>query len=115
MVGKNYVPERGDIVWLNFSPIRGHEQGGKRPALVVSRALYNAKTGLCLICPITSRAKGYDFEVALPDMSEIQGVVLSDHVKSLDWKQRRAKKAGQVPRAILLEIRNMLAPLLGIS
>lgn len=101
MVARAYVPERGDIVWLNFNPIKGHEQGGKRPALVISRRIYNVKTGLVLVSPITSHAKGYEFEVALPDTCEIQGVVLSDHVRSLDWRARRARLASRAPEQLV--------------
>ena len=85
-----YTPDRGDIVWLNFAPQTGHEQSGKRPALILSPSSYNQKVGLALCCPITSRIKEYPFEVALPSESKIQGAILSDHVKSLDWKARRA-------------------------
>lgn len=109
MVAKKYIPERGDIVWLNFSPIRGHEQGGKRPALVLSRSIYNAKTSLAIICPITSHAKGYDFEVALPDASELQGVILSDHVRNLDWRARHAKFAERAPEAIVSQVGELIS------
>jgi len=109
MVTKAYIPERGDIIWLNFNPIRGHEQGGKRPALVISRSVYNAKTSLAIICPITSRAKGYDFEVALPTVSEIHGVVLSDHVRNLDWKARRAQFIVHAPEAIVSQVGELIS------
>jgi len=101
---KQYMPERGDIVWLNFNPIRGHEQGGKRPVLVLSRRIYNEKTGLAIICPVTSRVKGYDFEVSLPETLEIQGIVLSDHVRNLDWRARRAKFIGRAPEAVVSRV-----------
>ncbi|MDR0308001.1 MAG: endoribonuclease MazF [Chitinispirillales bacterium] len=87
MVRKKYIPERGDIVWLNFNPQAGHEQKGKRPAIVVSPKEYNEKTGLGLFCPITSTMKGYPFEVEIKN-KKITGVVLSDQIKSLDWKTR---------------------------
>jgi mRNA interferase MazF len=87
MVKKKYSPERGDIVWLNFNPQSGHEQKGKRPALVVSSKEYNEKVGLGLFCPITSKIKNYPFEVKI-DNEKIDGVVLSDQIKSLDWKTR---------------------------
>ena len=90
MVRKNYVPERGDIVWLNFSPQSGHEQKGKRPAIVISPKEYNEKTGLGLFCPITSAIKEYPFEVKIANQ-KINGVVLSDQIKSLDWKTRKIK------------------------
>jgi mRNA interferase MazF len=90
MVRKKYVPERGDIVWLNFDPQTGHEQKGKRPALVISPKEYNEKTGLGLFCPITSKVKDYPFEVKIED-DKISGVALSDQIKSLDWKIRGAE------------------------
>ena len=109
MVARRYVPRRGDIVWLNFDPIRGHEQGGKRPALVVSGANYNAKTGLALICPITSRVKGYEFEVALSDTGDMRSVVLSDHVRNLDWKARRATLATRTSEAIVSRVAEFIS------
>lgn len=87
MVSKKYIPERGDIVWLDFNPQRGHEQRGKRPALVISHKAYNEKIGLGIFCPITSKVKGYPFEVVI-NLKKINGAVLSDQVKSLDWKER---------------------------
>jgi mRNA interferase MazF len=84
---KKYVPEKGDIVWLNFTPQTGHEQMGKRPALVISSYEYNEKVGLGLFCPITSKEKGYPFEVRIYN-NKINGVVLSDQIKSLDWTKR---------------------------
>lgn len=97
-MARRYVPDRGDVVWLRFSPRSGHEQAGRRPALVVSPKSYNGKVGLALVCPVTSRAKGYPFEVPLPDGLEVDGVVLADQVKSLDWRVRRAKRAARVDR-----------------
>jgi len=90
-----YVPDRGDVVWLNFTPQAGHEQAGHRPALVLSPAAYNGKTGLMLCCPITSREKGYPFEVKLDTRAGVSGVVLADQIKSLDWRARRAKRKGK--------------------
>jgi mRNA interferase MazF len=87
MVNKNYVPERGDVVWLNFNPQIGHEQKGKRPAIVISSKEYNEKVNLGLFCPITSKEKNYPFEVKITN-KKIDGVVLSDQVKSLDWTKR---------------------------
>jgi mRNA interferase MazF len=113
-VAKRYVPERGDIVWLEFDPQAGHEQAGKRPALVVSPSAYNGRVGLALLCPITSQRKGYPFEVALPAGLKIQGVVLADQIKSLDWRFRRAERVDGVPRVVLDEavakIRALLEP-----
>jgi mRNA interferase MazF len=92
-----YVPERGDLVWLQFDPRAGHEQAGQRPALVVSPKSYNRRVGLALFCPITSRIKGYPFEVRIPAGLTIEGAVLSDQVKSLDWRARNAKHIGRLP------------------
>src|SRR5436853_7917451 len=86
-----YVPDVGDLIWLSFSPHAGREQAGRRPALVLSPRAYNERAGLCAVCPVTNRAKGYPFEVALPDGLAVVGVVLSDHVKSADWQARSAE------------------------
>ena len=86
-----YVPDRGDLVWLEFTPQAGSEQRGRRPALVLSPKAYNGKVGLALFCPVTSKIKGYPFEVRLPDKSAVSGVVLSDQLKSLDWRSRKVK------------------------
>ncbi len=91
---KRYVPSRGDLVWLNFTPQAGHEQAGHRPALVLSPAPYNDKAGLMLCCPITSQAKGYPFEVLLSPDAPVRGAVLSDQLRSVDWRARKAKPAG---------------------
>lgn len=85
-----YCPQRGDVVWLSFEPQSGHEQAGHRPALVLSPREYNHKVGLAVLCPITSRTKGYPFEVPIPAELPVRGVILSDQVKSLDWRARRA-------------------------
>ena len=103
-MGSEYVPERGDVVWLHFDPQAGHEQAGTRPALVVSPASYNRRVGLALFCPVTSQVKGYPFEVILPPGLQVQGAVLADQIKNLDWRSRRAKYAGKVPRASLAEV-----------
>ena len=107
-----YVPETGDFVWLTFDPQAGREQAGRRPALVLSPRLYNAKSALALVCPITNQTKGYPFEVALPGHGAT-GVILADHVKSVDWKARRAEKLGHCPTEVIDEVRARLAPLLG--
>lgn len=98
MAGR-YVPDRGDVVWLRFTPQAGHEQAGRRPALVVSPKAYNGKVGLALVCPVTSREKGYPFEVTLPKGMAVEGVILADQVKSLDWRTRKAKRLGTVSQA----------------
>ena len=92
VVASAYVPERGDVVWLKFDPQAGREQAGRRPALVISPRSYNRKVGLALFCPITSRVKGYTFEVLLPEGGGAQGAVLCDQVKSLDWRSRSAPR-----------------------
>ena len=102
-MAKRYVPDRGDVVWLQFDPQTGHEQAGKRPALVISPSAYNGQVGLALLCPITSQQKGYPFEVALPAGLTIRGVILADQIKSLDWRSRRAERVESVPPDVLDE------------
>lgn len=99
----SYVPERGDVVWIQMSPQSGREQAGHRPAFVVSPRTYNGKVGLALMCPITSKEKGYPFEVAVA-VKKIQGVILSDQVKSLDWRAREARFEEKVDRATIEEV-----------
>ena len=101
---QNYVPERGDIVWLEFDPQAGHEQSGRRPALVISPQAYNGKTSLAIICPITNKINGYPFEVALPGKQKVTGVVLADQIKSLDWRSRKAKFAEKARSEVLVEV-----------
>jgi mRNA interferase MazF len=109
-----YLPDAGDLVWCFFSPQVGREQAGRWPALVLSPRSYNAKAGLCLLCPITNQAKAYPFEVGLPADLSVAGVVLSDHVKSADWQGRLVEPAGVAPPEVLAEVRAKLRPLLGI-
>jgi mRNA interferase MazF len=104
VVARPYVPDRGDIVWLHFTPQAGHEQSGRRPAFVVSPRPYNKKVGLALFCPITSRVKGYPFEVPLPDDGKTRGAILSDQLKSLDWKARNAERFDRVSKDIVDEV-----------
>lgn len=110
--GMAYVPERGDIVWISLNPQAGHEQAGRRPAVVVSPKSYNGKVGLGLFCPITSQVKGYPFEVALPQGLPVGGVVLADQVKCLDWRARKAEFAGRVPDEARDEVLGKLGALL---
>jgi mRNA interferase MazF len=100
------------LVWLEFTPQAGHAQAGRRPALILSPENYNRKTGLAIACPITQQAKGYPFEVALPAGLPIMGVVLSDHVRSVDWRARRAERAGQADDGVLSEVCGKLTALL---
>ncbi len=98
-----YIPERGDLIWINFDPQAGSEQAGKRPAIVLSRSAYN-RIGLCLLCPITSKIKGFPFEVVLPKGSAVHGAVLCDQVSSLDWRARLASFAGKLDTKTLEQV-----------
>ena len=109
----HFVPQAGDFVWLTFDPQAGREQAGRRPALVLSPRSYNAKSGLMLACPITTQVKGYPFEVAVPADLGATGVILADHVKSVDWKARQAKRLGRCTEEVMYEVRARLALLLG--
>lgn len=109
----SYVPRRGDVVWLSFDPQAGHEQTGRRPAFVLSPESYNRKTGLFLACPITSKVKGYPFEVALPDGLAVNGVVLADQIKSLDWKVRKAEFAALTSDDVVEDVLALVLPLIG--
>jgi mRNA interferase MazF len=110
-MARSYVPDAGEIVWVTFSPQAGHEQAGHRPAVVLSPAAYNVKTSLMLCCPMTTRIKSYPFEVLIAGPTP--SVALADQVRSLDWRQRRAKKKGAVSAAELAEIRAKLRALIG--
>lgn len=112
MVAGEKAPQRGDLVWVSLNPQAGHEQAGRRPALVVSPIEYNERVGLALMCPVTSRVKGYPFEVALPEDLEISGVVLADQVKNLDWRVRQAEHACTVPQSVVAEVLGKLSALL---
>jgi len=107
-----YVPDRGDVVWISLSPQAGHEQAGRRPALVLSPQAYNGKVGLALLCPITSQIKGYPFEVRIPEGCPVTGAVLSDQIKSLDWKARKTELACRVPDTTTTEVLQKLDTLL---
>ncbi|MHB8432444.1 MAG: endoribonuclease MazF [Candidatus Tyrphobacter sp.] len=112
-MSQDYVPDAGHVIWIDFDPQAGREQRGHRPALVLSPASYNAKTSLLLACPITASAKGYPFEVALRSTPSAKGVVLSDHVKSLDWRARRARFKATATSQTTQAVREKLATLLG--
>ena len=113
MATRSYVPEAGDIVWLEFDPQAGHEQAGHRPALVLSPAAYNSKKGLMVCCPLSTKIKGYPFEV-LTHINGQPGVALSDPVKSLDWRGRNAKKKGAASEEVLQDVRAKIKALLQI-
>ena len=110
----DYIPERGDAIWLVFDPQAGHEQAGRRPAIVLSPKAYNAKASLCLVCPITTRVKGYPFEVAIPANIPIQGVILSDQIKSLDWRARKSEFICSLPTFTVDDVIAKLNPLFNI-
>lgn len=110
-MAERYVPAAGDIVWLNFDPQAGHEQAGHRPALVVSPASYNGKTGLLVCCPMTTQIKGYPFEVSI--VGDKSGAALADQVKSLDWVACEARLKGQVSATELAEVRGKITALIG--
>lgn len=112
MVSKRYVPDRGEAVWLSFDPQTGHEQAGRRPALVLSPASYNGKVGLGLFCPISKQAKGYAWEVPVPKGHKVSGAVLSDQIKSFDWNARKADFICRLPAEVVTEVLEKLAPLL---
>jgi mRNA interferase MazF len=100
----DYIPDCGDVVWITLNPQAGHEQAGRRPALVLSPASYNRKVNLAILCPVTSQIKGYPFEVIIPDGLQINGAILSDQVKSLDWKVRQAEFICKVPLNVISEV-----------
>ncbi|HEY0784450.1 MAG TPA: endoribonuclease MazF [Acidobacteriaceae bacterium] len=112
---KGYVPGAGDLIWVDFDPQAGREQAGRRPALVLSPALYNRRTGLLVGCPVTSRPKGYPFEVQVPGSTAknaVRGAVLVDHVKSIDWRERRAEPAGRLEASGVEAVKELLGILL---
>lgn len=113
-MSRRYVPDSGDIVWLEFDPQTGHEQAGHRPALVISPASYNGKTGLMVCCPMSSQVKGHPFEVAL-EIDGIPGAVLSDQVKSINWKIRKARKKAVAPASVMTHVRAKIKALLVIA
>lgn len=113
MVKAVYTPERGDLVWTDFNPQAGREQSGKRPALVLSPRIYNEKTGLAVMVPITSQIKGYPFEVPI-HAKTIKGVALSDHLKNMDWKARGVTFAAKAPAAIIEQVTANIAALISL-
>lgn len=109
---KRYVPQRGDVIWITLNPQAGHEQAGRRPALVLSPATYNGKVGLTILCPITNQIKGYPFEVIVPPGLSIKGAILADQVKNLDWRARGAELICSLPHRTVVEVLQKLATLL---
>ena len=109
------IPDAGDLVWVNFNPQAGHEQAGRRPALVLSPRLYHEKTALAVVCPITSNTQPYPFKVRLPDGLPIGGAVLADQVKSIDRAARELKIAGPAPRSVVAQVQAKIAALLGMD
>jgi len=107
-----YVPARGDAIWINLHPQAGHEQAGRRPAVVLSPSVYNGRVGLALLCPITNQRKGYPFEVRIPPRLRVTGVVLADQIKSLDWRVRQAEFICALPGETVAEVLAKLATLL---
>ena len=107
-----YIPNRGDIVYLDFNPTKGHEQRGYRPALIISPAAYSEKSSLALFCPITSQQKGYPFEVLLPEELQTYGVILVDQIRSLDWRVRQIKFVETVSLEVIAEVQAKIAPLI---
>ena len=112
---KAYVPDAGDLIWLTFDPQSGSEQAGRRPALVISPRRYNERAGLAVLCPITSKPKGYPFEVPLAKEGPVQGVVLADHIKSLDWRARKATFIAASEPPVMAEVHARLRPLLSLD
>ncbi len=109
------APERGDLVWIDFDPQSGREQAGRRPALVLTPSAYNRLVGLAVICPVTGQIKGYAFETALPPGLRVQGVVLADHVRSLDWRTRRAELICRAPAAVVEDVVAKVEALIGAA
>jgi mRNA interferase MazF len=112
-MARRYIPARGDAIWISLNPRVGHEQAGRRPALVLSPSSYNGRVGLAILCPVTTQVKGYPFEVVIPAGSKLGGVVLADQVKSLDWRFRKAEFICKLPRETTNEVLEKLGTLLG--
>jgi mRNA interferase MazF len=111
----DYCPAAGDLIWIDLDPTLGHEQSGHRPALVLTPRSYNVRSGLCILCTVTSRARGYPFEVAIPHGHAISGVVLADQPRSVSWEKRCVKIAGMASAKLVDEVRERLAVLIQID
>lgn len=103
-----YIPEKGDIVFVNFSPHAGHEQGGNRPAIILTEREFNRRTHLTVACPITSQIKGYPFEIKIPESMKIKGTILTDHIKSIDWRARDIRKVEKSPKGLVEDCLNKI-------
>lgn len=112
MSSSGYIPSRGDVVWVDLSRRMGREQSGHRPALIVSPESYNRRAGLALVCPITSRMKDYPFEVGLPHDSDVAGVVLADHIRSVDWRARGVRRMDQLSAEFVEDVARQISKLL---
>ena len=115
MVSIPYIPQRGDAVWITLNPQAGHEQAGRRPAVILSPAAYNGRVGLAILCPITNQIKGYPFEVVLPAGLAVSGAILSDQVKSLDWRARNASFICRLPASTIAEVLQKLNTLVSLA
>ena len=113
MVKQRYIPERGDIVWIDFNPQKGREQANRRPAIVLSPRFYNEKVQLALLCPITSQVKGYPFEVSINER-RISGVILADQVRSIDWRMRNVSFIQRAKPLILSQVQEKLLTLIAV-
>jgi len=110
----NYIPDRGGVIWISLNPQAGHEQSGRRPVLVLSPAAYNGKVGMAIMCPITDQIKGYPYEVEIPSGLQVTGAVLSDQVKCLDWRARKAEFMCKLPSKVIIEVLKKLNTLLRV-
>ncbi len=113
-MARKYIPDRGDVIWISLNPQAGHEQAGRRPVVVLSPSAYNKKVGLAIMCPITNQIKGYPFEVVIPEGLEVTGAVLSDQVKCLDWKARRAEFICKLPSHVMRQVLKKLDTLIRV-
>jgi len=112
---RDYIPERGDAIWITLDPQAGHEQAGRRPAVVLSPKAYNGKVGLSILCPITNQTKGYPFEVRIPPGLPVEGVILADQVKNLDWAIRDAELICRLSRSTIIEVLEKINVLLSFE
>jgi len=103
-----YIPRKGDFIAVTFDPQSGHEQRGRRPALVVSNDLFNRHTGLCVACPVTNTRRDYPFHVSIPEGQDVTGVVMVEQVKSIDYRSRKVKRIGEAPDAVMQEVLSIL-------